>query len=63
MIGLVSHIFLRPLLYRSKVSPEEKSVEKVKRRQQSQTLPTTDADLLKAGTSFLDAIEKSLGLG
>jgi hypothetical protein len=38
-------------------------VEKEKRRQQSQTLPTTDADLLKAGTSFLDAIEKSLGLG
>eukprot|EP00536_Pseudo-nitzschia_multiseries_P017308 jgi/Psemu1/248066/estExt_Genewise1.C_14790007 len=27
------------------------------------TLPTTDADMLRAGTSFLDAIEKSLGLG
>lgn len=26
-------------------------------------MPTTDADMLEAGSSFLDAIEKSLGLG
>jgi hypothetical protein len=32
----------------------------VKRR--GQTLPTTDADMIRAGSSFLDAIEKSLGL-
>ncbi|VEU36301.1 unnamed protein product [Pseudo-nitzschia multistriata] len=32
-------------------------------RKQSQTLPATDADMLKAATPFLDAIEKSLGLG
>ncbi len=44
-------------------SEERKLTEKEKRKQQSQTLPVTDADMLKAGTSFLDAIEKSLGLG
>ena len=60
---IFSHCFFILSLYRSIDSPMEKSAEKEKRRQQSQTLPTTDADMLKAGTSFLDAIEKSLGLG
>ena len=56
--------FSRPLiLYRSIESPEKKKVEKEKRKLQSRTLPVTDADMVKAGTSFLDAIEKSLGLG
>eukprot|EP00934_Nitzschia_sp_Nitz4_P007743 Nitzschia sp. Nitz4//scaffold22_size323478//75040//86490//NITZ4_000513-RA/size323478-snap-gene-0.540-mRNA-1//-1//CDS//3329542953//7733//frame0 len=32
-------------------------------RQRSQTLPVTDAEIESAGTSFLDAIEKSLGFG
>eukprot|EP00535_Pseudo-nitzschia_heimii_P008056 CAMPEP_0197181318 /NCGR_PEP_ID=MMETSP1423-20130617/5641_1 /TAXON_ID=476441 /ORGANISM="Pseudo-nitzschia heimii, Strain UNC1101" /LENGTH=3706 /DNA_ID=CAMNT_0042631551 /DNA_START=249 /DNA_END=11369 /DNA_ORIENTATION=- len=36
---------------------------KGKKRLESSTLPSTDADMLKAGTSFLDAIEKSLGIG
>ena len=44
-------------------SADEKGTKKTKRRQQSHTLPTTDADMLQAGTSFLDAIEKTLGLG
>jgi hypothetical protein len=42
--------------------PGENSAEKQKLRH-SQTLPITDSEMLKAGTSFLDAIEKSLGLG
>ena len=49
-------------MYRSLETPRKKSAEKEKKKQQSQTLPVTDADMLKAGTSFLDAIEKSLGL-
>ncbi|KAG7374623.1 Dock homology region 2 domain containing protein [Nitzschia inconspicua] len=39
---------------------KEDSREKAKKR--GQTLPTTDADMINAGSSFLDAIEKSLGL-
>jgi len=44
-------------------SPDEKNVQKEKKKKRGQTLPTTDADMLEAGSSFLDAIEKSLGLG
>jgi hypothetical protein len=56
-----SHFFFPS--YRSQDSHRRKDAEKEILRKQSQTLPTTDADMLKAGTSFLDAIEKSLGLG
>jgi len=44
-------------------SPDEKNVQKERKKKRGQTLPTTDADMLEAGSSFLDAIEKSLGLG
>ena len=61
MLG-ISHYFII-VLCRSTDLSGGKIAEKEKWRQQSSTLPTTDADMLKAGTSFLDAIEKSLGLG
>lgn len=32
-------------------------------KNRSHTVPVTDAEIESAGTSFLDAIEKSLGLG
>jgi hypothetical protein len=56
-----------PLLWirrpRSNESVVNKETEKAKRMaKRGQTLPTTDMELEKAGTSFLDAIEKSLGL-
>ena len=58
------HVFLSVLCVpRSIDSPERTLTDKEKLKKQSQTLPVTDADMLKAGTSFLDAIERSLGLG
>jgi hypothetical protein len=56
-----------PLLWtrrpRSTEPVVNKETEKAKRMaKRGQTLPTTDMELEKAGTSFLDAIEKSLGL-
>lgn len=43
-------------------SPDKEDDAKEKARKRGQTLPTTDVDMINAGTSFLDAIEKSLGL-
>ncbi|KAL3910931.1 MAG: hypothetical protein SGILL_007491, partial [Bacillariaceae sp.] len=43
-------------------SPDKKRGAKDDLKKRGQTLPTTDADMIRAGSSFLDAIEKSLGL-
>ena len=44
-------------------SPKEKKSSRPKHRKtRSQTLPTTDAEIETAGTAFLDAIGKSLGI-
>jgi hypothetical protein len=47
---------------RSVDSPEKKESSKDKSKKRGQTLPTSDAEMYNAGSSFLDAIEKSLGL-
>jgi hypothetical protein len=44
-------------------SPDHKEDAKNNSKTKGQTSPTTDADMINAGSSFLDAIEKSLGLG
>jgi hypothetical protein len=43
-------------------SPDKKEDGKDSSKTRGQTFPTTDADMINAGSSFLDAIEKSLGL-
>jgi hypothetical protein len=43
-------------------SPDKKFSSTDNPKTRGQTLPTTDADMINAGSSFLDAIEKSLGL-
>jgi len=42
---------------------EPQNTREERRRKRGQTLPTTEADMVRAGSSFIDAIEKSLGHG